>query len=251
MDKVPRSSFIPKQVVGVTPKTIRRKRVFNVFGTLSVIFLLAAIIAAGGAFGYRLYLESRLESQKKLLEEQEKRFDASQITEIRNFDRRLDAVSYLLDNHGAPSKVFAALESVTERNVQYTSFNFEQRASGDVTLDINGITSDFDKVALQLSSYFAENLFADVVITKVGQQTLEGDEEEEVVSQDDVVGFHLLANISAANIAYTGERGSLLPAAELFDNLDEDDEIEDAAADGEDGIDATDESEEDDNLDAL
>jgi len=210
MANAPRSSFIPRQVAGVTPKTIRQKRVFNIFGFFSVTLLLLSIVAAGGTFLYKNYLERQLAAEKDALQAEYDKFDEAELVSVRTFDTRLDLVAQLLENHVAPSKIFDALEAGTKQSVQYTTFSYERRPSGDITLDIMGITDEFSKVSLQWMEYLRGTLFADAVLTRVAQGVVDGAGElSEVPVFEKRINFNLIANIPASSIYYDGTRAAV------------------------------------------
>jgi len=198
MDSTPRSSFIPKQTVGAAPKQIRRKRVFSVFGVLGIVMLVISVIGAGGIYALTQYEEGKLADQKSALATEYAKFDESKIARVQAVSEQLEVAQYLLDNHTSPSKIFDALEKNTKESVQYKTFSYERRPSGGVTLNITGVTSEFEKVSLQWTQYLEDMVLADVTMTKIGID--EGDATE--VGPGQQVSFALTADIDTKNIPY-------------------------------------------------
>lgn len=207
MAEAPRSSFIPKQISGTTPVTVRRKRVFSVMNFISGVFLIGAILAAGGVFFYNSYLERTLALQRDALNEEYRKFDEGEIASVKAFDQQLKLAGHLLDRHASPSSLLDALEVNTKASVQYTSFDYERRPSGGITLNITGTTDEFGKLSLQWMAYLRDQVLADATLTQIGL-------EDQAVASDNVlsspqkqVRFALLANFDASDIAYTPPSG--------------------------------------------
>ena len=202
MDNVPRSSFIPKQATSATPKQTKRKQVFSVFGVLGIVLLIGSVVSAGGVFAYTKYLENELASQKSALAIESQKFSDVDMVTVRNADAQLEKARELLDEHTSPSKIFEALEKNTKESVQYKTFSYERRPSGDVTLNITGVTNEFGKVSLQWTQYLEDVILADVVMTQIGL----GEDSPEA-DPNTLVNFSLTANIDAVNIPYVPVAG--------------------------------------------
>jgi len=166
-----------------------------------MIVLAAAVLGAGGLYGYVYYLQGKFESQQNALSGEYAKFDDAKFGVVQSADEQLRAARYLLDRHTSPSKIFAALEDNTKESVQYTNFSYERRASGNVTLNIEGVTSEFGKVSLQWTQYLRDQVLAEVVMTKIALDPAKADAEE--ANPNAEVGFSLAANILAENIPYT------------------------------------------------
>lgn len=214
MADAPRSSFIPKQITGTTPVTVRRKRVFSVVSFITGVLLVGSILAAGGVFLYRSYLERGLAEQRDALNAEYRKFDESEIASVKTFDRRLRLAEYLLAQHTSPSSLFDALEVNTKSSVQYTKFSYERRPSGGITLGITGVTDEFEKVSLQWMAYLRDEVLADATLTRLvlGEEELPEEFEEGVPAlTDSQVAFELRANFDVSQIPYTAPSGGPLP----------------------------------------
>lgn len=211
MAEVQRSSFIPRQAAGAVPSRVRRKRRFHVFGFIATALLLASVILAVGLLFYKDYVLASLESEKAALEQERTRFDESSIASVTELDRRIAAAYYLLDEHIAPSKIFDALELTTKERVQFTSFNFERRPSGEVTVTIGGSTPEFKTVALQALQFGRNPLMEDAVFTQLGTFRPEAtilrdiDNQDQLFEQESRVNFSVIGLLSQEALAFEGE----------------------------------------------
>ncbi len=177
MAESPRSSFIPRQSSTAIPAKMQRRRTFSVFNFLASVILIASLIAAGGAYFYKGVAEKKLvEAQLKLKAESEK-FGIEKLNEVRDFNRQLLAVRYLLDHHIAPSKIFDALELDTLGSVQFMEFTLEYDPEvNDVLLTVLGGTEEFKTVALQALKFSEQPLLKDAFFTELGSKEVTSNE---------------------------------------------------------------------------
>jgi hypothetical protein len=203
MANVPRSSFIPKQVTqSAIPKKVRHTRVFSIFGFLSGLLLFVSLAGSIGIFVYKQIEERKLATQKEVLAAERGKFNEDDIAEVRAFNERIELARALLDAHVSPSKVFIALENTTKQSVQYTTFSFVRRPSGDVSLDLTGVTDDFAKVALQSLENSEDFILKDMAVTEIAIGT---GSEGEGAPQSKVVSFNLVSNVPASKLLFEAE----------------------------------------------
>lgn len=198
MEENPRSSFIPKKVPATRTTVRRSRRRLSVISLIATVVLVASVVLAGGTFFYRDYVSGRLVEQKNALAAERERFSESDIASVRELDRRIEAAKYRIDNHLSISSVLRAIELNTKQSVQFTTFNLERRPSGNLTITVSGVTSDFEKVALQAEQFDdAETLssfhFTDISNTIAGEE--EGGSEEEVQ-------FGVTTDITKSDVLY-------------------------------------------------
>lgn len=206
MASTPRSSFIPKQVTSsAIPQKVRRTRVFSIVGFFTSLILLVSILTAGGVFFYKDFVVERdLEAIKARLESERAEFNDEKLRGIKNFDLKIELAKSILNEHIAPSRVFDALEARTKQSVQYTSFNYTKRPSGNVTVELSGVTDEFAKVALQSMQYQEDLVLENAYMTSVGLGTHTATPEEAnpgLVTKQ--ISFSLVANVLGSDIAYT------------------------------------------------
>jgi hypothetical protein len=210
MAEVPRSSFIPKQAKTAVSSRVQKKRRFNVLGFISMTLLLASLVLAGGTYLYKDYTQKQLTQEKQALADARGKFNESDIASVRELDARFRAANYLLSNHLAPSKIFDALETTTNQNVQFKNFSFSQLTSGDVSVTVDGATDAFKSVALQALAFGQNALFKDAVFTKLSnnaQTNLNGTDSNAPApsQQNPEISFNVTGSISPALIAYGGQ----------------------------------------------
>lgn len=168
MVDIPRSSFIPKETSAAIPTRVRRRRTFHVFSFLASTLLIVSLLLAAGTYLYKINAEKNQAAIKEQLSLQRGLFNEAQLLEIREFDRRLRAATFLLNNHLAPSKVFAALERETMNRIQFTKFSYKYNYPIDIILTLDGDTREFKTVALQAREFAAEPLFASSIFSNLG-----------------------------------------------------------------------------------
>lgn len=200
MEQAPKTSFIPKQSIGVA-KT-RERRSFNIFTFLAMVIFLATLTLAIGVFFYHRYVEQNLEGQKKALADFKDRFALSaenDIREIQLLEDRFMLAKSLLDNHLALTSLFAAIEERTQENAQITTFSFDRRPSGGAAIALTGEAASFNTVALQQREYVAESAFQDGSVAIKGVTVSEGGED---ASSEPPVVFSVDAELDTGEVAY-------------------------------------------------
>ncbi len=198
MADIGRSSFIPKETAGLTPSKIRRKRTFHVFGFIATSMLVSSLALAGGVYFLKSSAEKQLGEARQALNEQKNLFKSEQITEVREFDRRLQVAEALLQNHIAPLKIFAALERDTKQSVQFTKFALEHTPTREMLLTLEGITPEFKSLALQELQFGENTILKEVTFSQVAIN----DEVEGVIGR--MVAFSLGGVVDLGNVRYDG-----------------------------------------------
>lgn len=235
MVEVPRSSFIPKEPMGMTPDRVRRGRTFHVFGFIGTAFLAGSVIAAGVVFFMKSAAESHLTSVKNELSVQKDLFDAERVADVREFDRQLTAAEILLKNHVSPSRIFTALEEETKKKIQFTSFTLERTSPNEMLVTLVGKTEAFKILALQEMDFADHVLLKNIVFSEVAthdaEEQSEGPENASGANSNERgITFTLTGIISGDSIRYDGSRSSSLTSTTF---IEEDGII--AAIDGEGG----------------
>ncbi len=200
MEQTPRTSFIPKQSVGVAQT--RQRRSLNVFAVISMIGLLSVLTLSCGLFFYQQYASRKLETQKQGLADFKDRFDSSaadDIREIKLLEDRFGLARDLLDKHLAVSELFYALEDRVQKNAQIKSFTFERETSGVARVALEGEALSFNTVALQKREFVDESVFKDDTVTFSDINTSESETGGERVT------FAVAASVATDQIAYVGE----------------------------------------------
>lgn len=169
----PGSSFIPKQDRVSVPASMRRRRTFSVLHFIASVALLASILLAAGTYFYKHQQLSKQEELKAQLQTMRDALAEADVFSVQNFNRKLQAANFLINNHTAPSKIFTALEEKTLQRVQFGSFKYKYTPGEEAILTLNGSTLEFSTLALQGRS-FAENELIEMVIAKSVASAAEG-----------------------------------------------------------------------------
>lgn len=193
MAEIPSSSFIPKQSQSPLPTGVRRRRTFSIFGFLGTVLLLGSLIFTTGTYFYKGQMYRHLDSVKEQLREQKDLFNDGSIADIERFDRQLKLVSFLLDNHVAPSKLFSELEMNTMEKIQFTNFEYSYDPSFDINITIGGGTQEFRTVALQADVFGRGGIFKDVLFSEIGSDGVTtGSSETAMVASDADYAVHFV-----------------------------------------------------------
>lgn len=114
----------------------------------SSIFLIAVAAYIGIRFGYRPYLQERLDEVQFNLESFAQRIPVAQQQQIITFYSQLVNVRKILDDEKLPTEVFSWLEGHTQANVAFTQF---------------GLNFAGDSIALQAQGRTLEDVIQQVV----------------------------------------------------------------------------------------
>jgi len=110
--------------------------------TLSgAIFLISLFIYFGLAFGYKKYLDSKVQQLQDQIQSFGEQIPADEQTKIINFYSQLANLNTLLTGHVVMSPVFDWLEKNTEANVFYTKLTLNS-AAGQLVLSGSAKTAD-------------------------------------------------------------------------------------------------------------
>jgi hypothetical protein len=212
MVDIPRSSFIPKETSGLTPDRVRRGRTFHVFGFVGTAILVGSLLSAGIVYFLRTSASNDLEQAKLSLNEQKGLFEPGRVSEIREFDRRLQAAEILLKNHVSPSRIFAALEEKTKHRIQFTAFGFERTSESEALVTLAGKTEEFKTLALQEQDFENDAILKNVAFSEVGTEAEgESGEEAEGASAPRGIVFTLTGNVESGAMQYDGRPLSMTP----------------------------------------
>lgn len=154
-----KTSFIPKQSLAQAAMPQKRfarpSSTHGVFFVVSFVIFLVSLVGAGGVFFYTKYLESSITSKQESLARAREAFEPDTIKVLARVDKRIEAAKLILEEHIAPSVLFALLEQTTLKSVRFDSFTYTNTTSG-VSLDLKGEAKDFSGLALQ-SDVFGSN----------------------------------------------------------------------------------------------
>ncbi len=198
MADLSQSSFIPKDTSGMVPGKVRRRRTFHIFGFIATAVLIGSLLLAGGVYFLKANALKSLATEKSTLQAQTDKYDQGKagIAEIRDFDRRLKAAQFLLDNHISPLMIFSALEDHTKRLVQFTQLTFEHTPGTEAILTLQGVSPEFRVIALQEHEFTSTDILSDVIFAGLGVES----EEESAGFRS--IGFTLEGAVDPSEIRF-------------------------------------------------
>jgi hypothetical protein len=174
MEPTLQTSFIPKQAVPVsrpqsTPSSGGNTGGMGLITLLSFIILFLSIVAAGGTFAYKSYLQSKLYGPCEQtgqfqpngslgltettdfkcglyfsLKEWNRRLQDDRLVKMQRLDNKMKLATGILDSHMSLVPLFDFLSSNTLKTVRYTKIS---TSNGDVILE--GTASGYEDIAVQ------------------------------------------------------------------------------------------------------
>ncbi len=201
MDPQVQASFIPKKSLETSS---REGSPFGLLFLVALLFFIASIVAAGGAFLYMQYLNTALASKTKSLALAEGAFDPGTIQELVRIDSRLTQSESLLSKHVAVSGVFNFLSQQTLEQVSFSSFDYTLGDDGTAKISLKGTANSFASVALQSDQFGGNKLLKNVVFSDITLDT------------SGKVGFSVAADLDASILSYnqslsSGAAGAVVP----------------------------------------
>lgn len=191
MDQAPQSSFIPRQSGNMIVQAPRRRRGrLNLLSVVALVCFFGALLLSVGVFVLKQSHMQLLETKKQELAAKRSFYKQDDIDAIRALDDRMNAAEYLLDGHVSPTVLFDLLERTTQEEIQYRSFAFGRRPSGNVSVSMQGIAPRFNTVARQAQRYADESLFNHVIFSGLNKPGAQ------------YVSFNVDLDISKNSIAY-------------------------------------------------
>lgn len=115
-------------------------------------------------FGYRQYLLSRIESQKKSLSDQDATLGTINLLDMRALSNRIKVVSQVLSEHTSVSTAFLILEKSIENPVTYKSFDLKRNLSNkNYDLKVNATAPSYKAVAQQVDTLTSSEFSKDFI----------------------------------------------------------------------------------------
>jgi len=151
------TSFIPKKPMAASSRPFT-KEPRSLFSYIAIFLLISSLLASGGLFLYKAYLNNKKDISSKSLTEVRGSFEKATIEELEEYNSRTNIINELLNKHIVLTPLFKLLEENTIPSIQYTNFE-QQEKGGSYKVQINGLATDYRAIAMQ----------ADVFNTPKGQ----------------------------------------------------------------------------------
>lgn len=150
-----KTSFIPTKPIQPVSKggNLGRTGHTDFLNLLTLIIFLAMAVVAGGVFVYKIQLESKVNTQLAELEAVRKTLDSPLINEADRLNTRIESVKVLLQNHLAPSELFALLEKTTLKTVQFINLNYVVDVDSVIRVIADGQALGYESIVLQSQQY--------------------------------------------------------------------------------------------------
>lgn len=207
MKYIPSSSYGSPGMSSAIPQMVQKRRTFHIFGFIATLLLVASLLASAGVFFYQKELEKQLAKAKEELGTRSNADNQKKITEIESFYLKLKTAKMLLENHRAPSKLFAELEKITKKSVQLTSLAYTYDPGFDIELELTANTDELASVVLQKRKLLEESLFSVVTVNGISS-TLDTPDAKGDTSKDigeKKIGFNIKGLLKDDVVAYDGK----------------------------------------------
>lgn len=205
MKYIPSSSYGSPGAPSAIPQMVQRRRTFHVFGFIATLLLFLSLACSAGVFFYKQELEKQLVTAKEELGGKSTSENEKKITELETFYLKLQTAELLLENHRAPSKLFAELEKITKKSVQLTSLSYAYDPGFDIELEMTASTDELMSVLLQKKKLLEESLFSVVAVNGISAtlETQDGEEAAGAVGEKKI-GFAIKGLLKKEVVAYDG-----------------------------------------------
>jgi len=215
MADIPRSTFIPREG-NMMPSRVKRRKTFHIVGFVSSALLFGSLLSAGFAYFLHTGAMKSLSDAQTALDQQKDSFKPENISEVREFDRKLEAAEVLLRSHISPLKLLSALERETKVRVQFTNFLLNVGEDGKVKVSLTGVTPEFRILALQERGFENDPLLKHIQFKEVSTTEAGGNG---AFPGQRLVTFTLDGTIDPALIRYDGQAGQAVTARYFEDPL--------------------------------
>lgn len=120
---------------------------------LYLVFAITVIIAAS-LFGYRYYLISSIDVQKKALFKKDELLKSIDLDKMRSVSDRMKVVNQVLSEHSSVSTAFLILEKTINDSVTYKNFDLKKSSTGrGYDLKMGSVASSYKAVYQQLETF--------------------------------------------------------------------------------------------------
>jgi hypothetical protein len=182
---------------------------------VSYILFFTTIFAAAGVFFYERYLDTRLESAKNKLIEEEGKFDQSQITSIKRFDEQIKLATYRMNEHLSILPIFTELERTIAQSLILNSFSYAREVDAAPKIEMNGEAALVGNLLFQRdiftqSSLLEGALFSDVSFSSAAEKD-EATGSVDSKNLDTTIAFSLAKTLPKQLLFYTAS----IPSSQL------------------------------------
>lgn len=167
------TSFIPKKPVATPSATSKsggvnfKRKGPNLLSLIGLFIFLVSVVATGGVYFWKIQIENQIADQIENLKQARNEFDEQTIANANRLNERIIAVDNILENHVAPSNVFAILEESILQSIRLRSFSYTSQDDGTVKISGSGNALGYEGVVVQSDKFGETGLFRDTIFSNV------------------------------------------------------------------------------------
>lgn len=163
------TSFVPKQPVNTAAR--RPKSGSNLFLLISLGIAGISVLAAGGTFGYKLYLENVRTAKAAELEAAEEAINMDTVEDFIRLRNRLVSAQTLLNQHVYLSQFFDVLEANTLQTVRFNSLAISVADDRSAEITMDGVARSFNALAAQSEALATERRIKRAIFSSITVNT--------------------------------------------------------------------------------
>ncbi len=193
------TSFIPKKSLTQTDSASAvEHQSTSILLLIGIFIFIISVLAAGGAYGWQVYLQSQQVQYDSTLKSLKQNFNTDLIVNLKQTATKIDMASKLLDSHVALSQAFAAISAITASDVRFTSLDLQSPIdkTKPITINLSGYARSYESLAFQsdqlghLEELGVRNIIVNPVISNPAQNS------------NSTVSFGLSANLVPESMLY-------------------------------------------------
>ncbi len=194
------TSFIPKKpLTAASPSPSVDNNSTSVLLLVGILIFVVSVLAAGGAYGWQVYLNSQKEQYKSDLAKLQNSVDITNIRKYKQMATKIDLASTTLSKHVALSQVFSALSKLAVGNIRFTNMDLQVPTDGktdQAKINLTGYAPSYEALAFQsdMLGHLEELNLRDIVMNPIIQ--------DPVQNQNSNISFTLSANLSPDSMSY-------------------------------------------------
>lgn len=180
MDNQIKTSFIPRKpvtpgVIGSDVKSISSassppKNVGKtIFSFVATVIFIAVVGGFGAMFVWEQSLKQHISRQEADMKKAIEEFDERFIAEASRLDTRIQQAMRILENHVAPSALYALLSERTLQTVAFAKFGFEDMRDGAIRVRGEGEALRYESIVLQSDSFGRSGYLRNVLFTNLNR----------------------------------------------------------------------------------
>lgn len=196
------SSFIPKAPKAKDTSAGRGRKVY-ILSYVSFVLFFGALIATGIVFFLAYQQDRSLALEQDRLQQEQAKFNDSELAGIQELASRLSAAETLLERHVSPVSILQSLEFTLLKSVTVTNFLYSKSEDGAYTVEISAEAPQFNAALFQREILSGNPILANADLTEVTYGTVMSEEGElNTEANKDFVSFKVVKNLTVEDIPH-------------------------------------------------